>query len=386
MDSGAVKRRGWGLWFLVKAFLVTLVQEERPPDRIQDAETNTDGFLSKGLLPAKLPSVTDIKKKIPRRCFEPTILNSMSYILVDAMAIVILYIIAEYLHQLLPLWLFILTTPVYWLLQGTAFTTAFVIGHDCGHGSFSVYDWLNDIVGTIMHAFLFVPYYPWKLSHRHHHKHTGNIDKDEVFYPVRKSHDNGRKALPGFGLGLGWFVYLILGYKPRAVAHLNPVDPMFRNHLIGCVCSLTALAIWSMCIFWAIQEMGLGHILYHYVAPLFVFGSWTVILTFLHHTDENVPWYSNESWDFVRGQLSSIDRDYGWAHSLTLNIGTHQIHHLFSKVPHYHLQEATQHFRIHFPDLVRYKTERIIPTFIKMFGKYAKQVIISDETSVHMYT
>jgi omega-3 fatty acid desaturase (delta-15 desaturase) len=31
-----------------------------------------------------------------------------------------------------------------------------------------------------------VPYYPWKLSHQHHHKNTGNIDKDEIFYPIRK--------------------------------------------------------------------------------------------------------------------------------------------------------------------------------------------------------
>ncbi len=48
---------------------------------------------------------------------------------------------------------------------------------------------------------------------------------------------------------------------------------------------------------------------------------------FLHsyHQDENVPWYSDEKWDFVRGNLSSVDRDYGWAHGLTHNIGTHQV-------------------------------------------------------------
>ena len=57
-----------------------------------------------------------------------------------------------------------------------------------------------------------------QLSHRHHHKNTGNIDKDEVFYPVRKSKDpNVRMLLPGFGLGIGWFMYLVHGYRPRGV-------------------------------------------------------------------------------------------------------------------------------------------------------------------------
>ena len=50
------------------------------------------------------------------------------------------------------------------------------------------------------------------MSHRNHHKNTGNIDKDDVFYPVRKRDDNGGKVLPGFGLGLGWFGYLLNGY------------------------------------------------------------------------------------------------------------------------------------------------------------------------------
>ena len=61
-----------------------------------------------------------------------------------------------------------------------------------------------------------VPYYPWKLSHRQHHKNTANIDKEEIFYPVRTTRDvtnNGhqRKHMPLFGLGIGWFYYLVKG-------------------------------------------------------------------------------------------------------------------------------------------------------------------------------
>ena len=63
----------------------------------------------------------------------------------------------------------------------------FVLGHDCGHGSFSRSWLINDVVGNLLHTLILVPYYPWKLSHMHHHKNTGNIDKDEIFYPIRRS-------------------------------------------------------------------------------------------------------------------------------------------------------------------------------------------------------
>ena len=93
---------------------------------------------------------------------------------------------------------------LYWFVQGTFFFALFVAGHDCGHGSFSRYPLLNDIVGTLTHGFLMVPYYPWKLSHHNHHKFTGNIDRDEVFYPIRQSMKEPRsRLLPGFALGFG---------------------------------------------------------------------------------------------------------------------------------------------------------------------------------------
>jgi omega-3 fatty acid desaturase (delta-15 desaturase) len=80
-----------------------------------------------------------------------------------------------------------------------------------------------------------------------------------------------------------------------------------------------------------------------------------------------------------------VDRHYGWAHDLVHNIGTHQIHHLFSKIPHYHLEEATGIFRENYPDLVRQSSQSILPAFLKMFFIFDKQQWITNDTQIHVY-
>ena len=70
-----------------------------------------------------------------------------------------------------------------------------------------------------------MPYYPWKLSHAHHHRNTGNIDKEEVFHPLRERHavvdsvPHFFRTKSYFVLGMGWFTYLLIGYGENALAH-----------------------------------------------------------------------------------------------------------------------------------------------------------------------
>lgn len=52
---------------------------------------------------------------------------------------------------MLPVWI------VYALLTGTFMTGVWVLGHECGHGSFSVSKLKNDILGYILHTVVLVP-------------------------------------------------------------------------------------------------------------------------------------------------------------------------------------------------------------------------------------
>lgn len=61
---------------------------------------------------------------------------------------------------------------------------------------------------------------------------------------------------------------------------------------------------------------------------------WSLIITF---------WFFNvieQEWSYLRGGLTTLDRDYGWINNIHHDIGTHIIHHLFPQIPHYHLIEA----------------------------------------------
>jgi fatty acid desaturase len=77
--------------------------------------------------------------------------------------------------------------PLYWLAQGTMFWALFVVGHDCGHQSFSNSQRFNNFVGNIVHASILVPYHGWRVSHRKHHANHGHVENDESWHPTSKS-------------------------------------------------------------------------------------------------------------------------------------------------------------------------------------------------------
>ena len=124
---------------------------------------------------------------------------------------------------------------------------------------------------------------------------------------------------------------------------------------------------------YANMTFGVLEVSLYYTIPLAVFMAWLVITTFLHHQDVDAPWYGNTEWTYVKGNLSSIDRSYGYGiNNIIHNIGTHQIHHLFPKIPHYKLVEATEVFRKEYPQFVRQSDEINIVAFFVNYLTYCK--------------
>eukprot|EP01116_Phalansterium_solitarium_P005835 TRINITY_DN17_c0_g1_i1.p1 TRINITY_DN17_c0_g1~~TRINITY_DN17_c0_g1_i1.p1 ORF type:complete len:358 (+),score=141.27 TRINITY_DN17_c0_g1_i1:113-1186(+) len=335
-----------------------------------------------------VPALTDIKKSIPANLFRPSALWSLRFVVQDAVLIAALFAATRYVQLNYTYGFAVL--PLYWFLQGTMFWSVFVLGHDCGHGSFSRYTWLNQVFGNILHTFILVPYEMWKLSHRHHHKNTGNIDKDEIFYPIREKEASSRMWLTQniyFGFGLGWLGYLVTGYYPRPASHFNPFGALYADHHGWAFISLVCWVSWfGSVVYYATAFGQWAFVICYYFIPVYVFASWLVVVTFLHHNEpEKVSWYGDSKWNYVLGNLESVDRDYGIFHSLIHNIGTHQVHHLFPAVPHYNLEEATVHFRKTFPHLIRESKQPIMKAFLNNFRSFAPQQLVGDDVQVHRF-
>lgn len=106
-----------------------------------------------------LLNLSEIRRAIPEHLFkkdELRFLISVFYSLFFTLGLSYLarlYIPLNFL--MLPFWI------VYALFIGTVTTGLWVLGHECGHGAFSNYALLNDILGYILHTSLLVPYFSW---------------------------------------------------------------------------------------------------------------------------------------------------------------------------------------------------------------------------------
>lgn len=332
-----------------------------------------------------VPSLSDIKKCIPAHLYQSNLILSLMYVLRSIFLVATLAGGLYYFqHTLYPALVplvgvntaracLALAMITYWSLQGIVFWGIFTLGHDCGHGSFSRFKSLNWVLGLLLHTFIMVPYDTWRMSHRHHHKHTGDLDTDEIFYPMRANEDCWLTRLMCYTLGGAWFCYLSVGFPPRQVSHISVTEPLWGSERNTAVVSVTLLAAWCTAMAYGAYQYGALLWLVYYFIPVYVFACWLVVTTFLHHNADDTPWYSGANWNYVRGNLSSIDRDYGWMNSIIHNIGTHQVHHLFPIIPHYNLCEATKNFRAAYPHLVRDRTEKsIFSEFIHSMRTYNK--------------
>lgn len=329
-------------------------------------------------------TILDIKRAIPPHCFESSMLLSLLFTVRSmclSFALVLCFHICEViLRPHVAAWTALCGGYVY--LQGLVFWGFFTIGHDCGHGAFSRYPFVNWVVGNVMHSIIFVPYEPWRLSHRSHHKNTCNIAKEEIFYP----NEAWYHKFFFWTLGGAWFVYILAKNVPGRRSYLAYFQKEFVPVVGQLVGSFLSIAVSGYVLSSAIHAFGLSKVVMYYLAPLFVFACWLVIVTFLHHNDPTCPWYTEESWTLFKGSLSAVDRDYGMlANSIAHNINLHQIHHLFPIIPHYRLLEATIAFRRAFPSLSRIREGSIVMAFMMAARDWLFTRAYPDAEGVFLY-
>jgi len=316
-------------------------------------------------LPLAPPPFTlqEVRAAIPQHCFDRSALRSAGYVAVDFLLIGVMFYLASYIWQF-PLKLQLVLWPVYWFAQGVVFTGIWVCAHECGHQSFSKWKIVNDSVGLVLHSLLLVPYHSWRISHGNHHKSTSHMDRDQVYVPKTHSQitvSNGEDLhnlvsdAPLVNLMqivlmllVGWPAYLVMNawgqnYGKRT-NHFEPSSPIFKKeHFLQISLSDLGIAMMLVTLYSYGLVAGWGSLVFYYVMPYLWCNFWLVLITYLQHTDVVVPHFRGEEWNFLRGALCTVDRDYGILNHFFHHIGdTHVAHHLFSTMPHYHAQEATE--------------------------------------------
>jgi acyl-lipid omega-3 desaturase len=325
-------------------------------------------------------TLQDVRQAIPEHCFKPNTFRSLAYFSLDIGIIAFLYWSA---YQIDSAWFL----PIFWFLQGTMFWAIFVVGHDCGHGSFSRYRWLNHLIGHLSHTPILVPFHGWRISHRTHHANTGNIDTDESWYPVSETQYKQMawyEKLARFHLILFVYpLYLFRRSPGKEGSHFMPESPLFRPHEKWQVLTSTIACTFflGMLIGVAVTH-GFGFLFTYYLMPYIIFVIWLDLVTFLHHTEADIPWYRGKDWYFLKGALSTIDRDYGWINPIHHHIGTHVAHHIFNGIPHYYLLEVTEAIRPVLGDYY-YKSEE--PIWKSLWNSYRNCHFVDDHGSKVYY-
>uniref|UniRef100_A0ACD5WZ74 Uncharacterized protein n=1 Tax=Avena sativa TaxID=4498 RepID=A0ACD5WZ74_AVESA len=309
-------------------------------------EEAASGSSSEEFDPGAPPPFTlaDIRAAIPKHCWVRDTWRSMSYVVRDFIVVFGLAAAAARFDS----WLF---WPFYWVAQGTMFWALFVIGHDCGHGSFSKNPNLNSVVGHILNAPTLVPYHGWRISHRTHHQNQGHVEKDESWNPLPQRMYNSldiltknmRFTLP-FPM-LAFPVYLFIRSPGKTGSHFHPNSDVFlpnekKDVLTSTASCLAMVGVLAHLTF----VMGPLMMIKLYAIPYLIFILWLDFVTYLNHHGhhDKIPWYRGKEWSYLRGGLTTIDRDYGLINNIHHDISTHVIHHLFPQIPHYHLVEATE--------------------------------------------
>ncbi|KAF3953411.1 hypothetical protein CMV_021146 [Castanea mollissima] len=345
--TGCLRDRNWGLKVSVPLRVPSIEGEEESQQRINgvngfNGEKKEELEFNPGSPPPF--KLADIRAAIPKHCWVKNPWRSMSYVVRDVVVVFGLAVAAAYVNN----WF---VWPLYWAAQGTMFWALFVLGHDCGHGSFSNNPKLNSVVGHILHSSILVPYHGWRISHRTHHQNHGHVENDESWHPlserIYKSLDMATKTLR-FTVPFPMLAYpfYLWGRSPgKTGSHFDPSSDLFvpseRKDVITSTVCWTAMAALLVGLGFV---MGPMQLLKLYGVPYWVFVMWLDLVTYLHHHghEEKLPWYRGKEWSYLRGGLTTLDRDYGLINNIHHDIGTHVIHHLFPQIPHYHLIEATE--------------------------------------------
>lgn len=297
----------------------------------------------------KEPTLSEVKQVVREECFKPNVLKAILFLFSGLIQFVLAGLFSYFIWNSGYLVLF----PIAWFISGFAFTSLFVLGHDCAHESFTNNKTLNSILGHILFIPTFYPYYAWKYSHAAHHQHTNELYApsntvyfDNAWIPMTiNEYKTMQKKYPSRAflykltriiIPLGSFIHnIVYHYFPSKFKEEHRKKVIFSYLILG-ILGTSAAAI----LYYATESI--FTIFHFWFIPALFFQFWMSLYTFLHHTSKDMLFYPKKEWSQYKGQIKSTTnyRMPKLISFLHFHIDCHIPHHLNIKIPSYHLLKA----------------------------------------------
>jgi omega-6 fatty acid desaturase (delta-12 desaturase) len=226
----------------------------------------------------------------------------------------------------------------------------FIIFHDCGHQSYTPSSSLHQLLGTILGIFIATPF-SWTIRHDTHHATNGCIDNlyewrynEHIYYTVQEYRS--------FPVWKRWAIYLLL--TPELFYLWLPfVNFMIleRFSVLKCITRHTRQQkqIYLLISEQLIHNIGLAFywyilyqygIFYHWCISLWISSNIGVFLFHNQHTFNKPYVVTKNKWTLQHSGLegSSFIQIPWFLKYFTGGIEYHHIHHLYSRIPGYHLE------------------------------------------------
>lgn len=221
----------------------------------------------------------------------------------------------------------------------------FLIQHDCGHGTFFKRKAANDWVGRVLGVMTLTPYDVWRRSHAIHHASSGHLGKrgigDIDTLTVREYN-----ALPAWRR----FVYRIYR-SPLVLFVIGPAYLfLLQNRLptgfmreafywTSAMATNLGIALFVGVMMWLV---GVQSFLMIHLPIVMLASSIGVWLFYIQHQFEDTVWEEDPIWNVHEAALQGssyyeLPQPLRW---MTANIGVHHVHHLYSRIPYYRLQQV----------------------------------------------
>ena len=159
---------------------------------------------------------------------------------------------------------------------------------------------------------------------------------------------------PGTNVSLAevfsFFFYRILSHHILFfLQHWFPSSALFKkSDRVSVIITNIGLSLWLTFLGVWIYNTSLATFTKYYFIPYMLTNHWIVMFTYLQHTDPTMPHFRKDTWTFLRGASTTVDRPLlGWMGRFFLHNVSHDhvAHHFFSSIPFYNGPELSKHVR-----------------------------------------